>query len=313
MKRLLRKRVLRPVCRRLYRDPGGGIDRSVLVAGAGRSGTTWLADILGSIAPSRVMFEPFHSEYVPEFRGFHYFHYAPPAETDERLLAYCTAVFSGAIRNAWIDHEVTRLRPRYRVIKEIRANFFLMWIRERFPRLPILFVIRHPCAVVLSRMRSGWAGDSDIAPFLAQEKLIADHLRERLDLIRGARTEEEKHAIVWCVSNLIPLAQFGPGELDVFFYERLCSQPEPEIRKMVEILAAGPLAAEKVDVGRALRRIDVPSPTTTRSSAVVTGEDRVGRWRKDLSPRQIDRILAIVDAFRLGHLYGDSLLPRTDL
>jgi hypothetical protein len=301
--------VVRPLYRRFYRDSDRDLGRSILLAGTGRSGTTWIADLLAAALPCRIMFEPFHSRLVEAFRDFHYFHYTRPDEPDDRLLSYCQTVFSGSIRHPWIDRAAGPLFPKYRVIKEIRANLFLMWIRERFPRLPILFVIRHPCAVVLSRMRSGWADDTDIAPFLAQEKLIADHLREHLDLIRDARTEEEKHAVVWCVSNLVPLAQFGPGELDVFFYERLCTQPEAEIRRMVEILASGPLAGEKLDVGRALRRIDVPSPTTTRSSALVTREDRVGRWRRDLSPRQIGRILATVDAFGLGHLYGDSLLP----
>lgn len=259
------------------------------------------------------MFEPFHCELVDAFRDFHYFHYARPSEPDERLLSYCRTVLSGSIRHPWIDRGVGRLRPRCRVVKEIRANLFLRWIRERFPGLPILFVIRHPCAVVLSRIRSRWATDSDIAPFLAQEKLIEDHLRDRLGLIRGARREEEKHAIVWCVSNLVPLAQFRPGELDVFFYERLCLQPESEIDRIARILGEGPLEVTVARRERALARIGEPSGTTLKSSAVWTGEDLVGRWRDHLSKGQIDNILAVVDAFGLGHLYGRSLLPEVDL
>jgi hypothetical protein len=283
-----------------------------MIAGTGRSGTTWLADVLAAALPCRVMFEPFHSRLVEAFHDFHYFHYQRPAEADERLLSYCQAVFSGSIRHAWIDRMVGHLFPKYRVIKEIRANLFLRWIRERFPDLPIFFLIRNPCAVVLSRMRSDWATDTDIAPFLSQEKLVEDHLKDRLDLIRGARRVEEKHAVVWCVSNLVPLAQFGPGELDVFFYERLCTQPEPEIQRIARILSEGPLEAREAKLGKALRRIDVPSGTTLKSSAVVTGDDPVGRWRKLLSRDQIANILAIVEAFGLSHLYGDSDRPQTD-
>lgn len=257
------------------------------------------------------MFEPFHCKLVEAFRDFHYFHYQRPEEPDDRLLSYCQTVFSGSIRHSWIDRVVGPLFPKYRVIKEIRANLFLRWIRERFPELPILFVIRHPCAVVLSRIRSRWATDSDIAPFLAQEKLIEDYLRDRMDLIGGARREEEKHAIVWCVSNLVPLAQFDPGELDVFFYERLCTQPEPEILRMVRSLAEARLEVEEARLGRALHRIDIPSGTTLKSSAVMTGEDLVGRWRTHLSQSQIANILAVVDAFGLSHLYGDSVWPGT--
>jgi hypothetical protein len=301
--------VVRPLYRRLYRDSDRDVGRSILVAGTGRSGTTWIADLLAAALPCRVMFEPFHSRLVETFGDFHYFHYARPDEPNDPLLSYCQTVFSGSIHHPWIDRAAGPLFPKYRVIKEIRANLFLKWIRERFPDLPILFVIRHPCAVVLSRIRSRWATDSDIAPFLAQEKLIEDYLRDRMDDIRGAQREEEKHAIVWCVSNLVPLAQFGPDELDVFFYERLCTQPEPEIQRMVRILAEAHFEVEEARLGKALRRIDIPSGTSLKSSAVMTGEDLVGRWREHLSQSQIANILAVVDAFGLSHLYGDSMWP----
>lgn len=307
-----RKRIVRPLCRRLYRDPGKDTRKSLLIAGTGRSGTSWLADVLANMLPCRVMFEPFHSEYIEAFRRFHYLHYARPWEPDNHLLSFCQTVFSGSIRHPWIDSEVRYLFPQCRVIKEIRANLFLRWVHEHFPDLPILFVMRHPCAVVLSRIRSQFATDSEIAPLLAQEKLIEDHLRERLDLIRGARREEEKHAIIWCVCNLVPLAQFGPGELDVFHYERLCTQPGTEIRKMIRILGRGPFPVSGARIDKALRLIDVPSGTTFGWSAVKTGEDLVGGWRKYLSPSQIANILAVVDAFGLGYLYGDSAWPRTD-
>ena len=305
--------VIRPLYRRLYRDSDRDVGRSILVAGTGRSGTTWIADLLAAALPCRVMFEPFHSRLVEAFGDFHYFHYVRPDEPDDRLLSYCQTVFSGSIRHPWIDRAAGPLFPKYRVIKEIRANLFLRWIRERFPALPILFVIRHPCAVVLSRMRSGWATDTDIAPFHAQEELIEDHLRDRLELVREVRTDEEKHAVVWCVSNRVPLDQFGPGELDVFHYETLCTRPEQEIRRMVRILSAGPFEVEEARLGKALRQVDVPSGTALKSSAVMTGEDRVGRWREHLSKGQIANILAVVDAFGLGHLYADSLWPRAEL
>lgn len=308
-----RNRILRPVCRRTYRDPGGDIDRSIFIAGAARSGTTWLADTLGSIAPCRTMFEPFHPERAPGFPDLRAFYYMRPAEPDEELQSYCDAVLSGRIRNAWIDRQVSCIFPRFRVIKEINANFFLRWIRERYRALPILFVIRHPCAVVLSRLRSGWPTDSDIAGLLAQEKLVDDHLREHLSLIRAVRTEEEKHAIVWCANNLVPLAQFEPGELDVFFYEDLCRNPETAITRILQTLGHGPVGDGSARRERALRRIVVPSATSTRSSAVMAGGSRVSQWREELSPDQISNILSVVETFGLGHLYEDSVLPRAGI
>jgi len=46
-----RKKVFFPICRYLYRDPHRDIHRSILIAGTGRSGTTWLAEIIDTMQP----------------------------------------------------------------------------------------------------------------------------------------------------------------------------------------------------------------------------------------------------------------------
>jgi hypothetical protein len=175
---------------------------------------------------------------------------------------YCLRVFSGSIRNKWIDRQVSTLFPKYRVIKEIRANLFLKWLHDNFPSIPILFLVRHPCAVVLSRMQLKWATDGDIEPFLSQEKLVEDYLYDKLDLIMNAKTPEEKHAIIWCISNLVPLKQFNPGELNIVFYENLCLRPEVEIPRIFQIIGH----EYNNTIFSSLKK---PSGTVTNSSAVM--------------------------------------------
>ena len=297
-----RKHVVHPVCRRLYRDSERDAHRSIFVAGTGRSGTTWLADIIGSQLPCRVMFEPFHSRYVDAYRRFNYFQYMRPDAANPELRDYCEKVFTGQIRQAWIDREVAHLRPRYRLIKEIRANLFLMWAKNQFPGIPLLFVIRHPCAVVLSRLQLGWATDADLEPFLTQPELIHDFLADKLDCIRHARSDEAKHALVWCISNLVPLAQFQSHELTIIYYERLCACPELEVPKTFHAIRHGYRPS-------ALGQVNTPSRATTRASAVMRAENKVTRWQRELSARQISTILSVVTDFGLDYLYGDSLMP----
>src|SRR5918995_2655527 len=196
------KRAVHTFCGSLYRDSNGDAGQSIMVAGTARSGTTWLAEIIASQMASRIMFEPFHSRLVPAFSGFHYFHYMRPEEQNDELLTYCRRVFTGTIRHRWIDREVEHLFPTHRIIKEIRANLFLKWARIRFPQVPLVLILRHPCAVVSSRMQLGWATDEDIEPFLAQPRLVHDFLEDKLDMIRSAQSPEEKHAVIWCVSYL---------------------------------------------------------------------------------------------------------------
>lgn len=301
--RKAKSRIIRALSRRLYRDAHREIHRSTMIAGTGRSGTTWVADLVASQISGRIMFEPFDSRLFEAFQQFNYFQYMRPDEQNQELQAYCHRIFTGNMRHKWIDRQVEHIFPQYRVVKDIRANLFLRWLHCRFPEVPVLFVMRHPCAVVLSRMKLGWWTDKDIEPFLSQPKLIEDFLADKIEVVKRAETDEEKHAIVWCISNLVPIKQFSAARLNVVFYENLCKQPEQEIPRIFQAIR------QEYD-DSVFENIDKPSTTTTRSSAVVTGEDRLTRWKRELSPQQISNVLHVVENFELGHVYGDSVTPR---
>jgi hypothetical protein len=151
-------------------------------------------------------------------------------------------------------------------------------------------------------MQLAWWTDKDIDPFLSQPKLVDDFLADRMDAIRRAETIEEKHAIVWCISNLVPIRQFHSNQLDVVFYENLCNQPEQEVPEIFNAIGL-----EYDDA--VLASLNRPSTTAIRTSAVVTGEDKATRWKSELSPTQISNVLSVVEDFELGYLYGDSAMP----
>ena len=297
-----RKQVVFPVVRRLYQDLYPQAERSFMLAGTARSGTTWLAEIIGSQLHCRILFEPFHPGRVAEYSDHNYFQYVRPEASHPRLRAYCEKVFTGRMRHPWIDREVSYLRPRYRVIKEIRANLFLKWAKNQFPAIPFLFVIRHPCAVVLSRMQLGWATDEDLKPFLAQPELLEDYLADKLDIIRHARSDEAKHALIWCISNLVPLAQFQPGELNITHYEHLCAAPELEIPRVFQTIGHNLNSA-------VLAHANTPSRTATAYSAVMRAQDKLMRWQRELTARQVGTILSVVRDFGLDNLYGEDPMP----
>jgi hypothetical protein len=299
-----RRLAVRSFYRALYRDSLADTRRCMLIAGTARSGTTWLGELIASQVNCRLMFEPFQPHKVPAYRQFEYFQYLRPEQDHAGMEQFCTAVFTGRIRNRWIDQEVTHLRPGYRLVKEIRANLLLGWIARRFPEVPRLFIVRHPCAVVQSRLQLGWATDTDIASFLAQPDLVDEHLAEHLDLIRATRTDSGKHALIWCISNLVPLRQFASGGLPIVYYEDLVTQPAVEIPRVFRALGQ-PYDDAVFD------SLAVPSTSTRGRSGEVSAADRTADWRRKLDRTQVDEILAIVDAFGLGHLYGDSPLPRS--
>jgi len=285
-----------------YLNPHPDIRRSILVAGTARSGTTWLADLIASQIPSRILFEPFNPDLVSDYRPFHYFQYMRPGTENPEFYAFAQKVFTGEIRNRRIDRQNERVFSKIRLIKEIRANLALKWLHDHFSEVPIVFIMRHPCAVILSRMELGWATDRDIEPFLSQPQLVEDYLGPYLDLIYSAGKSEEKHAVIWSVSNLVPLKQFRSAELKVVYYEDLCTQPEIELPGIFEAIGYQ-------GSGLLVSNANQPSQTTKSTSAVVTGTNKIENWKKKLSRSQIDNVLRVVQTFGLGHLYGASTLP----
>jgi hypothetical protein len=296
------KKLLSIIFQKLYKDTNRDIGKSIFIAGSARSGTTWLAETISSQLPSRIIFEPFHTEKVAEFRKFNYFQYMRPMDRNDELRDYCQKVFSGQIRSPWIDKHILKLRPKYRLVKEIRANLFLKWIHNSFSEIPILFVIRHPCAVVLSRMQLGWATDADLESFLTQKNLVNDFLAHKMDIIRRANSPEEKHAIIWCISNLIPIEQFNCDDLTIVFYENLCLYPKIEIPRIFGAIRH----EQKVSVYNYAKRASV---TATPKSPVVTGANKVSQWKNVLSSIQVKNILRIVEIFGLDYIYNESPTP----
>ena len=222
-----------------------------------------------------------------------------PTELNPELLSYCRRIFTGDIRHRWIDRQVEHLFPEYRLIKEIRANLFLKWLNDRFPEVPLLLLVRHPCAVVSSRLQLGWATDADIDSFICQPTLVEDFLSAKMDVIHSAETAAEKHAVIWCIHHLVPFKQFNPTDLNLVFYEDLCLQPELELPKIFRALN------QEYDES-VYEHLSIPSVTTTRRNSI-----RIDRWQEELSKKQIEDILLIVNAFGLGDFYGNSPSPLT--
>jgi hypothetical protein len=74
-----------------------------MIAGTARSGTTWLAETVTSELSGRLVFEPFHSRLVADFRRFQYFQYMRPDDEDEQLLEFSRRVLTGRLRHPWTD------------------------------------------------------------------------------------------------------------------------------------------------------------------------------------------------------------------
>lgn len=292
-------RKLRKLSSQLIFDVGD-YQQTVILAGTGRSGTTWVEEIINSRNDFRIMFEPFHQKKVDLVGAWNYRQYLRCNDRNDKFLKPATSILRGDIKNEWIDRFNRRVFSRKRLIKDIRAQLILKWIKHNFPEIPIILLLRHPCAVANSKLKLGW--DTHLHDFLVQDELMDDFLNPFKKELENAKNLFDKHIFMWCIENYVPLKQFNEGEILVVFYEDLCIEPQKEIERMFSFIG------EKFS-SRILEKSTKPSALAQKDSAIVSGNDLISSWRKSISDDQIERAFEILNIFGLQAIYDKSNLP----
>lgn len=280
--------------------------RAVVVAGSGRSGTTWIAEAIAATGRLQQIFEPLQPNFVREARrlaGWEERHwtlvrseYLSPTRPHPEWEEFWARVLSGKVRNYWTDPVRTAWFPSQFLVKTIRANLMLRFLHEKFhPK--IIYVVRHPCAVIASRLRLSWT--ADVSDLLKQERLMEERLSQWVTDIESERDLVGAHAVWWAVENHIALADLRHCDQLVVHYETACTDPTREIGRVCDWLG---LTSDATD--RALfapSRMTLGGSTSTRS--------RLAGWRAGLDDESCRRILGWAE--RLGiDWYGLAPLPR---
>lgn len=284
---------------------------AILLAGPGRSGTTWLADVLSCAPGTQQIFEPllFNAE-VYRLANWQ----SPPTQTYLRLYylraggdypgwhALLKRVLTGRYRTYLTDSVRTSYFPRRYLIKEVRANLMLGYIYDQF-QPPIIYVTRHPCAVIASRLRLKW--DVNLDDLLRQAELVADHLAPWVGLIERARGDViASHAIWWAVESRVAAHDLNTRPHQFLYYEDLILNSQERVNQVFcwLKLKASPISRHK---------LDQHSRTTWRGSGKQPEtKDRLASWQKRLSAAEQRVILDL--AHRLGVMdYSDAPLPTS--
>jgi hypothetical protein len=291
--------------KRYYVDLGPDYRASIFLAGTGRSGTTWIAEAINYRNEYRLIDEPFRNVSVDICAHFNAMQYIRPEDPGEAYLGPVAQILSGRLRNSWADRFNGRIVSNRRLIKAIRANLFLKWTVNHFPGLRVAFLMRHPCAVVLSQWKLDWEIDLR-AILLAQPQLMADYLGPFRREIEGAASLFEKRLWMWAIENTVPLAQFEPGEIHFAFYEKFCERPKEEMERLFGYY--GLEWDESV-----LAAMDKPSNSSKPDSAVVGGRRRVDGWMSEITDEQKEMVDTMLKRFGLDAIYSvDSPYPKVD-
>ncbi|HBH12703.1 MAG TPA: hypothetical protein DDX29_06290 [Clostridiales bacterium] len=280
--------------------------KTVFLAGSARSGTTWLQELVNFNNAYRVLFEPFRPDKVDLVKRWHQFQYLRVGENASVFMDPMIDILSGRIKDPWVDTSNRRLFSEKRIVKAIHANLFLFWMKKHFPEVPIVLIIRHPCAVANSKInivrKHFQYTNNPLKAFLNQPQLMEDFLFPYESKMRDSKTDFESFVWMWCIENFIPIKQFNDGEIHITFYENLCINPEEEIKHIFSYINR-PYSSEVIGKTR------VPSSVSRKNSAINSGTDLLSSWRKHVSDDQIKSALDILNLFGMDNIYNDGDLP----
>jgi hypothetical protein len=290
------------------------------LAGSGRSGTTWLGQVLAAPRGNALMFEPLRfwlerspPDLTPPILGATERPYFRPDAQVPSWERHVDRILrgSGFTRRSLLSATRSDDRPRalWRVltgkrllIKEIRSNLMVGWLARTFD-LRVVLLLRHPCATVASQASLGWGTKRKvIEALLEQPELVQDHLEDDLERLDSGTldTTVARLAARWAVENRVALAMAASDDRILpVAYEDLLVRPRPELERIFSFLGWEPTQPD-------WRRI--LSNAAATSGAGVSVAERLRNWRAKLAPHEAASVLDVVRSLGID-LYDEGELP----
>jgi hypothetical protein len=267
---------------------------TIILAGSGRSGTTWLGDLISIIARAQQIFEPLAPFQNPLVRrltgwelpapGISYIRafFLDENDRSEAWKNHWFEILTGRYRTYWTDANRQYLFPRRYLVKEVYANLMLGYLYKQFaPK--IVFLARHPCAVIASRLAVPW--QANVKDILDQEELVEKYLRPWVGLMEKEKDLIGAHAVWWAVENMVASLQLTACSHQFVYYEETATEPEK----------VGDRLAEWLGRERAPQNFDEfaqrPSRMTQDGKKNIEVNQVISQWKRALSSEDQRRII----------------------
>ena len=283
----------------------GRFKNPVWVIGAGRSGNTWLCNLMCARQKYRFLFEPFHPAHNPE-AGFLASHrYLRPGESDPKLEELANKIFTGKEYFPVSDPANKHKLFDGLLVKDISANLFSYALSQSRPEIDLILILRNPFAVALSRQnKPEWKWFNEPQQFLSQKNLARDFLDPYKELILNISESDDfilKQILIWAVIYHIPLRQFSDDQLQIVFYEDLLQHTDHQLKRLEKSLRSH----SAVSNTPLLNDIKYQPSETTSLTRDDLRKKSPSDWQSHISKKQISGGAMILEKFGLDFLYDD--------
>ncbi len=294
---------MNPVLIRITRASEYDIDRSLVIAGFPRSGTTWLAEVVATLPGTAVLFEPLDYRTIPAARqaGLSWDNFRLPEESWPEGERYLRRVLSGRV----LTRQTTSHIPVRRavgvsrwIVKFVRANPMLGWLVENLNIRPPVLLVRHPCAVFSSWVSRGWP----LVTYSLPERLrFFKHYPEHKDWIRSLSRPEEIFAAQWGMHHLAAFDHMRGRSYYLCVYESLLKNGLDEI---AAIFSHWNLNCSE-DFGPALRHPSAKASDTLKTNST----NQLEGWCRRLDEKVVERMIYVLNGLGLDFYSHD---PEVD-
>jgi hypothetical protein len=279
--------------------------KQIFVLGDGRSGTTWIAEVLNFDKKYLSLSEPFHGRRIMQLsndrlyptrndlnklgrRGFNLESYAGVMPSFAGLELPKKCVFSGAI------------------IKDISSHLILPKIQD--DRRKNVLVIRNPLSVAISKEGYGkWNTERDINNFLKQSPALQS-LGSQCISRYSVNTKFLEYVFTWCLLHRYILPIIEELGFFVIFYENLLRDPEQSFEELFCFI--GHRKRYKRGRNEVMEQVSKRSKTATNDNRIKTNLVDDQPWFRYKSGREISQAHSILKMFDLYDLYRDSIMPK---
>ena len=301
------KRLLCSVNRQLRR-----FDDRLFILGEGRSGTTWIMNLLNFDDRYRCLVEPFLTQnfqcsvdYLSE--------YPFPDRVGKTDVA---RQISRTLRGDYISANATPRFPRLLydglLIKDVSAHLILDQIDAAAPEMKKILILRHPFAVASSKVQT-FSWPTRPSAFLSDANPRRAVLAPQRALIQATERDNDPllvQVLLWCIAFRFAFAASAIRNFVLLFYEDLARNPHHEIGRLyVELDLADRYEAHRREIEAV---IDVRSHVTRSRNTIQDSKAGHAAWLKNWPTATINAGLKILREFDLDFLYGDRHEPLLD-
>ena len=310
-------------------------EKKIAILGFGRSGTTWVSDIVSKISGGLVLFEPMFPNVMPDAVNYCYIN---DTESDKmkNLFLHLSNAMDGKIKKKWLlrnhlnrpineinDNFAENIWSNCNIIgfKEIRANFLLKQLSNTWD-FKTVFIIRNPNAVISSLKNRPWFWKGDFGGLDNHYQMFVDRIIknpiytkhfDHIDKLDFKKVEEpvRKQAIIWAATHKIVLHELCGTNIPLLFYEDLFMDPFEISKKLMKTLDYG-------DVKIHPSYIFTPSMVTLKTTHdlhnnddVLNGMDLSFFYENNLTNQEMEIIKEVNNIFSIN-VYTEKSVPIKD-